>query len=421
MLTNAELEDALSVYESVFTDESSNSLQMLANMGVQTSTLQIEAFAKQTKVISASASCTVLEQHFAKHNWIDGSEEMSQSDVSAFWRCFSVLGLASTTEKRLSSSIGCWFQRVSDKLSEQNCLDKHILGRSRAPLVGLSSSVPPNLRGVVKSSPLAIAKEAFQKQLSTGGFQIDLKPNPSNAAERADDARARNAHIKKAESQRDREKQQKGEKCKKVKTVEKKNKDNDGPVVNKVAIDAGSCPKRSASDEERIQFCLSALSKLHLNVRTTKHEKAATVDEMLLHLSEESGGKCKNLFLRSKKLSKKVDKDTGLWLISALHDTKVDIKLLSKHLGYKKAIRMANDEILETTLQLNKGELSPLALVNDKDAKVQVIIDSRIMEQSQVWFHPLSNSASSCVSPEDLVKFIVACGRVPQILDFSNI
>jgi hypothetical protein len=79
---------------------------------------------------------------------------------------------------------------------------------------------------------------------------------------------------------------------------------------------------------------------------------------------KERGIVCKNLFLKSKVPLH--DRDSGLYIVTVPEERKVDLKWLSKVLGYKKEIRMADAAILTELMQLKKGRLygplSPLPL-----------------------------------------------------------
>ena len=131
-----------------------------------------------------------------------------------------------------------------------------------------------------------------------------------------------------------------------------------------------------------------------------------------------SGGHCKNLFLKAKKPSRTRKPDTKIWLVVALHDTKVDLKSLSKALGYKDQMRMGKPDLLGEKLGVIQGEVSPLALLNNAAADVQVLLDSKMMTQERLWFHPLTMEGSTAVTPADLQKFIGASGRQAVVYDF---
>ena len=251
------------------------------------------------------------------------------------------------------------------------------------------------------------------------GDQIDLVPVSSQVARDSDIARNLNAGVKKKESQRQREKRMKEE-----------SKKNDSKKIKKSSEDdlvfkfKGLRVEADEDTEKRIETVFKALKALGLDDKVTmkRHPVCATVDEMLAKLSDCKGGKCKNMFLKySKKKSRSIENDTGLWLVSCLHDTKIDLKKLSKHLDYPKALRMGRPDVLQKALGLVKGECSPLALVNDEEKQVQVIFDSTMMKEETLWFHPLTNQASVGIKPADLMTFVRACGRDVRVLDLESL
>ena len=255
------------------------------------------------------------------------------------------------------------------------------------------------------------------------GDQIDLMPESSQVAKDSDLARNLNEGVKKKESQRQREKRLKEEM--KNNNVSKKIKKSEDKVDEDLEFKFKGLRVEADEDtEKRIETVFKALKTLglHEKVKMKKHPICATVDEMLEKLSDCEGGKCKNMFLKySKKKSKSIENDTGLWLVSCLHDTKIDLKKLSKHLDYPKALRMGRPDVLQKALGLVKGECSPLALVNDEEKQVQVIFDSNMMKQDQLWFHPLTNQASVGIKPTDLMTFVRACGREVRVLDLESL
>jgi hypothetical protein len=67
------------------------------------------------------------------------------------------------------------------------------------------------------------------------------------------------------------------------------------------------------------------------------------------------------------------------------------------------------------------GCCTPLALFNDKDSKVQFILDDEFIDggHEQVFFHPMVNEATLGMSPQDLLKFIESTGHKPILMTFS--
>ncbi|GIX65764.1 prolyl-tRNA synthetase [Babesia caballi] len=105
----------------------------------------------------------------------------------------------------------------------------------------------------------------------------------------------------------------------------------------------------------------------------------------------------KNLWLR--------DEAKRYYLLTALHDTKVDFKYLSKQVNVKQ-LRMAPEECMEEIVGMKRGHLNPFAVVNDKKNEVKVLLDERIRSKPEIMAHPLHNAASICISTDDLIRFL---------------
>ena len=71
-----------------------------------------------------------------------------------------------------------------------------------------------------------------------------------------------------------------------------------------------------------------------------------------------------------------------------------------------------------THLGVIPGAVTPLALINDREARVKVVIDAGLLDHDPVNVHPLVNSMSTAVSPEGLLQFFESTGHQPLMLDF---
>ncbi|BCJ96447.1 hypothetical protein acsn021_40160 [Anaerocolumna cellulosilytica] len=55
-------------------------------------------------------------------------------------------------------------------------------------------------------------------------------------------------------------------------------------------------------------------------------------------------------------------------------------------------------------LDITPGSVSVLGLMNDKDCKVQLLIDKDILQQEYIGCHPCVNTASLKISLKDLLS-----------------
>ncbi len=157
---------------------------------------------------------------------------------------------------------------------------------------------------------------------------------------------------------------------------------------------------------------ITLFGQLDVGHKTVEHEAIFTVDQGRDLKRQWPGGHSKNLFLK--------DKKGALFLAVALSDTRVDLVGLGKLLGAKGRLSFGKPELMTATLGVIPGAVTPFTLMNESaKALSSVIVDSQLLVHDPVWFHPLENTASTAVSPADLLKFIRHCGFEPRTVDLA--
>lgn len=159
------------------------------------------------------------------------------------------------------------------------------------------------------------------------------------------------------------------------------------------------------------ELLFQKLDALGISYQTHHHEPVFTVDDAKTVSRDLAGGHSKNLFLK--------DKGGDLFLLIALEDTKVNLKALKKQLGAKN-ISFGKADLLEAVLGVTPGSVTPFALINDTDHRVTVLLDSLMMEEDFLNFHPLINDKTTQISVEGLKNFIAATGHKAQILTLDS-
>lgn len=117
----------------------------------------------------------------------------------------------------------------------------------------------------------------------------------------------------------------------------------------------------------------------------------------------------KNLLLK--------DRKGQLFLIVAHEDRELDLKSLHSRIGASRSLRFAPAEQMRDILKIVPGALTPLAVLNDEEGLVTVVVDAELMNARQLNFHPLINTESTGINPDDLMVFIASCGREALITD----
>ncbi len=156
------------------------------------------------------------------------------------------------------------------------------------------------------------------------------------------------------------------------------------------------------------QELLDRLAAMGIAAETTEHDPVFTVAESQHIKAQVPGAHSKNLFVK--------DKKGRFFLISAKHDTAIDLKRTHEAIGASGRLSFGSAEQLRELLGVEPGSVTAFAVVNDTQGKVTMVLDANLMEHERVNFHPLVNSMTTGVSREDLVAFLKAVGHDPLIL-----
>ncbi len=157
---------------------------------------------------------------------------------------------------------------------------------------------------------------------------------------------------------------------------------------------------------------LARLAELGIAVSSFSHPPVFTVEQAKALRGELRGGHIKNLFLRNKK--------GVMWLVTCQEDRDIDLKALGRALGAGR-FSFASAARLMTYLGVQPGAVTPFAVINDTEGKVQVVLDAALLDCDPVNAHPLVNDRTVAVSPGDLVRFLEAVGHPPRIIDLGNL
>ncbi len=162
-----------------------------------------------------------------------------------------------------------------------------------------------------------------------------------------------------------------------------------------------------ATREELFNF----LQDLGIETKTKEHIPVFTVEDAQAVHGDMPGGHCKNLFCK--------DEKGALWLIVTLEDSRVNLKTAPDKIGSRR-LSFGKPELLMEILGVQPGSVTPFALINDKEKRVNVILDAEMMKQDTLNYHPLSNDATTAIDRTNLLKFVMACGHTPRIVAVSE-
>ena len=132
-------------------------------------------------------------------------------------------------------------------------------------------------------------------------------------------------------------------------------------------------------------------------------EACAEVDAMLGAVI------CKNLLLCNRQC-------TQFYLLLLPGDKVFKTKELSKQIGSSR-LSFASGEYMEEFLDITPGSLSVLGLMNDKENRVQLLIDEDLLKGEFIGCHPCINTSSLRLKTADLMNVIIpAMAHTPQLV-----
>ncbi len=149
------------------------------------------------------------------------------------------------------------------------------------------------------------------------------------------------------------------------------------------------------------------LDRLGIVTRTVEHAAVFTVEQSEKLHRELPGGHTKNLFLK--------DAKNRLFLVIAEAHASIDMKVLHKTLGCAR-LSFGKPELLLQVLGVSPGSVTALAVINDTQQRISVVIDAGLMNFETINSHPLTNTATTNIGRDDLMTFIHATGHTPQIV-----
>lgn len=146
------------------------------------------------------------------------------------------------------------------------------------------------------------------------------------------------------------------------------------------------------------------LDNLGIKYKRTDHE-AATTMEACNEIDAVLGVViCKNLFLCNRQKTK-------FYLLMMPGDKKFKTKELSSQINSAR-LSFAGPEDMLKYLDIEPGAVSVMGLMNDKECKVQLLIDEDVLEGEYIGCHPCVCTSSLKMRTDDVVKkFIPATGH----------
>lgn len=173
---------------------------------------------------------------------------------------------------------------------------------------------------------------------------------------------------------------------------------------------------RPATNEGRLDKeirCYRLLDSLGIEYGRVDHEPAMTM-EACEAVDEALGATmCKNLMLCNRQC-------TVFYILLMPGEKVFKTSELSKKIGSSR-LSFAKGEYMEQFLDITPGSLSILGLMNDKEKKVNLLIDEDVLKGEYIGVHPCMNTSSLRIKTADMMeKLIPAMGHEPTIVSLTG-
>jgi len=148
------------------------------------------------------------------------------------------------------------------------------------------------------------------------------------------------------------------------------------------------------------------LDSLNIDYQRIDHPAAMTMEDCAAIDKVLEAVTCKNLLLCNRQ-------KTAFYLLLIPGDKVFKTKDLSAQIGSSR-LSFAGGEDMEQLLDITPGSLSVLGLINDKENRVQLLIDRDVLQGEYIGFHPCINTSTLRLKISDLTDVIIpAMGHPP--------
>lgn len=174
-------------------------------------------------------------------------------------------------------------------------------------------------------------------------------------------------------------------------------------------------PSDLTGRSEREKRAYAFLDKLGIAFDRTDHpEQPATSMEVCAEVDAVLGVHiCKNLFLCNRQ-------KTNFYLLVMPGDKPFKTKELSGQMGVSR-LSFGDESFMEQFLDLHPGSVSVLGLMNDRERRVQLVIDEDVLKERLFGCHPCENTSSVRFATKDLTeKILPALGIRPVIVHLAG-
>ena len=168
-------------------------------------------------------------------------------------------------------------------------------------------------------------------------------------------------------------------------------------------------PATNAGRLDKEIRCYDLLDRLEIPYQRIDHEEANTMEACTEIDKALNATICKNLLLCNRQCTK-------FYLLMLPGEKHFKTIIFSKQIGSSR-LSFAGGEYMEQLLDITPGSLSVLGLMNDKENKVQLLIDEDVLKGEFFGCHPCINTSSLRLKTKDLMETVLpAMGHDAKIV-----
>ena len=157
----------------------------------------------------------------------------------------------------------------------------------------------------------------------------------------------------------------------------------------------------------------AALQELGIPFERVEHENADTMEDCAAIGAALGADVCKNLVLCNRQ-------KTSFYLLTMPGDKPFFTKDLSHQIGSSR-LSFASPDAMEELLHVQPGSASILALLFDKEHRVQLVMDRETKEQEFFCCHPCRNTGTLKMKTADVLStFLRHTGHEPIAVDLPR-
>ncbi len=169
-------------------------------------------------------------------------------------------------------------------------------------------------------------------------------------------------------------------------------------------------PENECGRTQKETAVYDLLDSLGIEYERVDHDPADTIEDCKAVEDVIGVGICKNLFVCNRQ-------KTDYYMVMMSGEKPFRTADISKKLGVSR-LSFASAEDMESMLGVTPGSVTVMALKNDRERRVTLVIDRDIVNGEYIRCHPCINTSTLKIKTNDLLRvFLMHVKHTPRIID----